>query len=529
MVERAGRPGLPLAVLRAAAWGSVGLLLVNPSCRREGADRVTVLLDGSLSMTDATGDARWREAVDSARAAAGREGRIVLFGGEPRGYGEDSLPDEPATHLLPALREAAARGGRIVIVTDGVVDDISSIPADLLRAARVLLLPRPERTDVGVASLAIPATLRAGDTAIATVDVATLATGPADTVLLELMEQGRRLAAVRVSLAGGGTVRREVPFVPGAPRGPSEVRRYEARVSGLAQDAEPRDDARQSAAAVSQASAITMLSDAPDWDFRWLTQTLTATAGVPVRAFVRLGATGWHDARTMRVVNEAVVRAEATGSALVVAHGTREGVQAASRLARRAVWQWISVPVRGDPPSAGDWYVVAPEFASPVGGALAGTPAESLPPLDMVLELNSDSIAWTGLVAQLDRRGRSRPVVEGGTAGRRRVVLGVGGLWRWASRGGVAAEAYRALVASLTDWLIEDRSGAAPGLIALRDSLARSTVEYLPRPPVLPSQPGLARASIGEPEPLRFSPWLYLAAVAALVVEWVARRRRGMR
>ena len=529
-IERAGRAAVPLAVLRALAWGSVGLLLVNPSCRRSTEGRVTVLLDGSLSMSDATGVDRWLAAVDSARAAAGRSGTIIVFGAEPRLYSATTQPDAPTTLLLPALREAASRGAGTVIVTDGALDDAAGIPEDLLRSARVVLVPRPDVPDAGVAALLIPATLRAGDTAIATVDIAAAGTSAADTVLVELLEQGRRLATARVALGAGGTVRRDVPFVPSPAGGAGQVRRYEARVSGLARDGEPRDDARQTAAAVSQASAIALLSDAPDWDFRWLAQTLAATSGVPVRAFVRLGPTGWHDARTMRVVPDAAVRAEAGSAALVVAHGTREGVLAASRLGRRALWQWISVPARGDAPSSGDWYVVAPEFASPVGGALAGTPAESLPPLDMVLDLNSDSVTWTGLVAQLDRRGRSRPVIEGGTGGgRRRVILGIGGLWRWASRGGVAAEAYRATVASLTDWLIEDRAGAAPGLVALRDSLARTTAEFLPRPPALGAQDGIVRAGVGEPEPLRFTPWLYLAALIALVVEWVARRRRGMR
>jgi hypothetical protein len=232
----------------------------------------------------------------------------------------------------------------------------------------------------------------------------------------------------------------------------------------------------------------------------------------------------------MRAVNDAVVRAEAAGAALLVTHGTREGVQATARLAHRAVWQWISVPGRGDPPSSGDWYVVTPEFASPVGGALSAAAAESLPPLDMVLDLQPDSVSWTGFVAQLDRRGRSRPVVEGADhGGRRTVFLGVSGLWRWASRGGVAAEGYRSVVASLTDWLIEDRTGSTPRLVALRDSLARATAEFLPRPPTLASQAGVSQATVSEPEPLRFSPWLYLVALAALVVEWVARRRRGMR
>lgn len=530
VLERAGRPGLPLALLRTVAWGAVGVLLVNPSCRGAIAERTDVLLDGSLSMTDATGTARWGAALDSARAAAGRSGRIYLFGAEPRLYGDSSRPDLPTSRLLPSLREATARGGRVVVVTDGLVDDAAAIPDDLKRAARIVLVPRPDRPDAGVEALTIPAALRSGDTAIASIDVAAAGAAPGDTATLELLEQGRRVASARVPLGQGGSVRRDLPFVPAVVTHGSEIRRYEARLTGFAKDGEPRDDSRQSAAAVSQASAIALLSDAPDWDFRWLVQTLTATSGVPVRAWVKLGQAGWRDARTMRPVNEAVVRAEASNAALLVVHGTAEGVQGLGGIARRALWKWIAVPRATDGPSSGDWYVAPPEFASPVGGALAGVPTESLPPLDMVIDLHPDSVAWTGLVAQLDRRGRSRPVVQGVMAGgRRTVLLGVGGLWRWASRGGVSGEGYRAVITSLTDWLVEDRSGAPASLAALRDSLARSTAEFLPRAPSLTAQPGLAVAAAGEPEPIRFSPWLYAAALFALVAEWVARRRRGMR
>ncbi len=157
-------------------------------------------------------------------------------------------------------------------------------------------------------------------------------------------------------------------------------------------------------------------------------------------------------------------------------------------------------------------------------------PAESLPPLEMVLDLKGDSVAWTGLIAQLDRRGRSRAVVQGSDAGgRRTVAIGASGLWRWASHAGVAGEGYRALMASLTDWLLEERSGAPASLVRLRDSLATGTSEFLPREQTLHAQPGQASATFSEPEPVRFSTWLYVVALAALVIEWVARRRRGLR
>lgn len=505
------------------------MLLVNPACHRVGAARTDVLLDASLSMTDPGGDARWRAAIDSAQAAAGRSGRITAFGATPLPFAPAMHADAPVSLLLPALRDAAARGGRIVVVTDGMVDDAASLPDALLRGARIVVIPRADRPDAGIASLSIPAALRAGDTARARVNVIAAGTTAGDSVTLELLEQGRVAARTRIALGAGGSFERELSFVP-APAGTSaETRRFEARLSGLAKDAEPRDDVRRTASAVSQASAITLLSDAPDWDFRWLARTLTAGSGVPVHAYIRLGAAGWRDARTMRATPEATVRAEASAAALLVAHGTTDGVDAFSRLGRRAAWQWVTVPRQADASANGDWYVAAPEFASPVGGALSGVPPESLPPLDMVVEQRGDSVAWTGLVAQLDRRGRSRAVVQGAMQGNRRVVsLAVSGLWRWASHGGVAEEGYRALTASLTDWLLEERPGA-PSLTALRDSLAQGAGEFLPRRPSLASKEGTAAASIITPDPIRFSPWLYVIALLALVGEWVLRRRKGLR
>jgi hypothetical protein len=528
LLERTGRAGVPLAVLRAASWSAVAILLVDPSCHRRGESGAVVLLDGSASMTDPGSDERWRAGVDSAHAAAGSAGRILLFGGEPRVFAPSMQPDAPESRLAPSLREAAARGGPLVIVTDGLIDDPEALPSDVLHRARIVVLPRAERPDAGVAVLDIPVALRAGDTASAAVDLAVQGAAPGDSATLELFEAGRLVARTRLALRSGGSIRRNLTFVPGATRAMSEVRRYEARLSGFTRDGEPRDDRLGSAATVSKASAIVLISDSPDWDFRWLARTLAAQSGVPVHAFVRLGGAGWRESRTMRPVSDQTVRAEASNAALVVAHGTEAGVAANRRLAHRAVLEWITSQPADAP--AADWYVTSPEFASPVGGALAGVPAESLPPLEAVLDVHPDSVSWTGFVAQVDRRGRSRPVVVGALGGRRRVaVIGASGLWRWASRGGLAEQAYRAVVASLTDWLLEEHTGAPADLARLRDSLARSTAEFLPRRAALAAQPGLGATEAGEPVPVRFSPWLYVAAIVALIVEWIGRRRRGMR
>lgn len=529
-VERAGAAGIPLAAFRAVAWGSVALLLLNPGCHRTGAaEPAIVLLDRSLSMTDPgdppAGGARWHAALDSARASAGRARRIVVFGAEPAALREGVRPDAPATRLLPAWKEAAALGGPVTVVTDGEVDDAYLLPD--LAGAQVVVLPRPRRPDVGVAGFDLPLAVRGGDTVTATVSLVASGTAPRDTVTLELLEGARVVARDRVGVGAGGTMRRALKFVPAPPAGDQEVRRYEARVRGWKADAEPRDDARVADVEVARASTIALFSDSPDWDFRTLAATLTATSGVPVSAFVHVANGPWRDAASLATVTGRAVEAAARGAALVVVHGTPEGAAAILALARRSVWRWTTG--RGAAIS-GDWYVVPSDAPSPLGAALAGLSAESLPPLEAVSPPAADSSAWTGLVAELARRGRPRPVILGSEAGGRRTVRMVGsGLWRWASKGGVAREGYRSLIAAVTDWLLAEQERAGPALAARRDSLNRGLDELLPRPRTLSGQPGSRTALTGATAPVRLSPWLYAAALGALMIEWIARRRRGMR
>src|SRR5207248_2048253 len=106
----------------------------------------------------------------------------------------------------------------------------------------------------------------------------------------------------------------------------------------------------------------------------------------------------------------------------------------------------------------GDWYVRAPE-PSPLAGALAGVAWDSLPPAaavsDLALPPTGDSAAVVVLTARLARRGAARPVIVlSQPGGARRAAVAASGLFRWAFRGGASAEAYRAVVAALADWLL---------------------------------------------------------------------------
>ncbi|MGZ8458249.1 MAG: hypothetical protein ACXWZ4_16710, partial [Gemmatirosa sp.] len=72
---------------------------------------------------------------------------------------------------------------------------------------------------------------------------------------------------------------------------------------------------------------------------------------------------------------------------------------------------------------------------------------------------------WVGLEARLGRQGATRPAVTGIEGPRRVAVIGVGGLWRWQFRGGVATAAFSALWGGILDWLAAgrgDRRAAVP-------------------------------------------------------------------
>ena len=139
-----------LVLLRATGVLALVLLLWNPVTSRAVApdDQPIVLLDASLSMTS-----RWRAALDTARALATGGGGLVWRFGDRVAAFDTAPPAAGASHLAPALEAAAARGGQVIVVTDGALDDLSAIPADLLRRPSVVLLARAPFFDAFVASV----------------------------------------------------------------------------------------------------------------------------------------------------------------------------------------------------------------------------------------------------------------------------------------------------------------------------------------------------------------------------------------
>jgi hypothetical protein len=580
------RLSVGLAVLRTVGIGAVVLLLINPTRSRPLPTTAPplVLLDASLSMAGPAGP--WRAALDSARRLAAG-GPIWRFGGGVTAF-DTTAPAEGETRLAPGLAAAAARGGPVVVITDGAVADAADLPLDLRRRPRVVVLPRSQGFDAYVAAVDGPRRVVRGDTVRLRVAYGTAGnreggrgTKGAITVAVDM----RRLLSRPVVLPDSGVMVADLTLPSSLlPRSGYQV--LEVRLNGVA-DSEPRDDARLFVIEVSPQPTAVVLAAPPDWESRFFARTLEDVSRVPVRLYARTEPARWRDGATLvPVATDAVARAVA-GARLVALIGDPAAFASFRRRSGVVVWPLTTA-------RPGDWYVDPPP-ASPLAGSLAGVPWDSLPPAAGLTELPVDSAATVLLTARLGRRGSPRPLVlVQDSAGNRSVVVAGTGLWRWGFRGGTPAEAYRTFVAAVSDWLLAeegatsrerfasvtpeapngvaldwrwlgrdtpgtpvlvlesatgvrtdtlrfDASGHAelhltPGAYRWRapDGPERGVVaveqysdEWRPAPVTLgpqPGEPGDGRRDVAA----RDQWWLYALALAAFVTEWAWRRRQGL-
>lgn len=463
--ERLGATGLGLAALRTVGLGALALLLLNPVRGRRMSDASpTVLLDASLSMDAAGG--RWREALDTARARAGDRGAIVRFGSRVTGF--DTLPPmDGRSELAEALRVARGRGGPVVVVTDGELEDVGAIDPTLVEGVQVVVLPRGDVPDAALVEAVVDARVGRRDSVAVRVGILTSAPLTADSGRLEVLVDGRRLLVRPVVLPPPpGLAQRRVVLPPGVLPVGSHVLQVALTVPG---DGEPRNDRRWRPLTVSPEPGIVVLAAPVDWEARFFLRELGDVAQVPVRGYALVQEGRWLEMSALGPAPGDAVRRAAGAAALVVVFGA--GLPGAEF--GRAVWQWRSPAGTADL-LAGDWYPAAAVPASPLAGRLAGIRWDSLPPLTGMAPTFQGAAEWVALAARQGRRGPERPVVVGrDSAGTRRLVVLGDGLWRWAFRGGAPREAYRALVAAGTDWLL--------GAEGLRRAAPLTASEVVPR------------------------------------------------
>lgn len=417
-------PRLALAA-RFMAILALLLLLLDPGVRAVLRGREPlVLLDNSVSMHGTGGRA------DSATALAASLGDVITFG--------EAAPGEPGgpTTLGEALAAAVGAGRPIVVISDGEVADVASVPADLLAQAGIRLLPRPTGPDAAITDARLPERIAAGDTLV--VDIAIRVTPDwQDSVRVEVRDGDRLLLA-------GTTVPREgralLSLAGAVPAEPAGERWLEIAIAG-GPDREPLNDVRVRRLIVTPSPGIVVIAQRPDWDARFLYSTLAAVTAAPVRGYIQLTAGSWRRMDNLRSVPTAEVAAAARQADLVAVRGDTTPWRASG--GSRLLWPAAATP--------GDWYL-APAGPSPLAGAFAGLDADSLPPLPAVSPVPSGE--WIALEARQARRGTPVPVVAGHRTGGRTVVIGVEGLHRWAFRGGDADQAWRTMIGEATGWLL---------------------------------------------------------------------------
>jgi hypothetical protein len=365
-------------------------------------------------------------------------------------------PDDDATRAAEPAARARASGRPLVLITDGEVDDPASLGA-LPPASRTELIARAPRVDLGVADLEAPASAVSGDTieVRATVAAGALAVGGASVTLRDgaghvlatraldtLPANGERVIVLRVSApaTAGSTLLTAVVSASG--------------------DAEPRNDSAIVALDVARAAGAVFVSSAPDEEMRFLVPVLRGALSLPARGYYRVAPGAWRREGTLEAVSEGEVRASLKSAPVALIHGDT----AIFGPPRTAASGALLLLPEGSA-AEGEWFATSAP-ASPVAGALAGTVWDSLPPV--AVPENAPPGEWSALMVARARRYNMRAAIGGSDRGRRVVVSGASGFWRWRFRGGASAAAYDALWGGIIDWLAAERRDARAAVPAGR-------------------------------------------------------------
>ncbi|HLB09805.1 MAG TPA: hypothetical protein VK617_09730, partial [Gemmatimonadaceae bacterium] len=302
-----------LAALRALAWLlTLALLLDAPAGPRRAVPPIAAL-DVSASWLRGGDSALWRRAVSAARSASSD---VLLWGDSARPGAASAMPRDAATRALPLAERALAVGRPLVLITDGELDDPSTL-ASLPAGSRVEVLPHAPAVDAAVVALDAPRAVVAGDTMEVRVTV-----------------RAGELAVSRatLSLVAGSDVIAKMPIdslAPGRERTLTMRGRIDGAVRSVplatvvtaAGDVERRNDTLATAVQVAPAAGAVLASTSPDFDARFLIPVLRGSVSLPTRAYYRVAPGTWRQDGTLAAVSEQTVRAALAEAPLAILHG----------------------------------------------------------------------------------------------------------------------------------------------------------------------------------------------------------------
>ncbi len=442
---------IPLIALRAIALAGTAALFLDAPAGRARLPPAIVALDVSQSWLRGRDSSGWRRAMSRVRSLA--PDSLLLFGDSARVGGPVPRPDDAASRAQPLAERALGSGRPVIVLTDGEIDDPASLRA-LPAGSRVELFRDSARLDAALVSLDAPAAAVAGDT----IDLrVTLRNGPIATSAGTLSIRIGDAPALSVPLdALEPRAERTLPVrLPLPVAASSSLLALAIMVPG---DVEPRNDSLGVSLEIARAAGAVLVSTSPDLDARFLVPVLRGAVALPTRAYYRVAPGSWRQEGTLAPVAESDVRRALRDAPLAILHGDT-AFFGSPRTVTTGALALLSPPRD----TAEEWYPVGAPV-SPIAPALSGVGWDSLPPLD-VGPLSSAG-EWIGLDVARARRFDRRGVIVGRAAGRRSVVVGASGFWRWRFRGGASADAYAALWGSIFDWLAAERPDTRAALPA---------------------------------------------------------------
>jgi len=567
------------AALRLISITGLVALILNAALGAARPAPAIVALDVSASWLRNGDSTRFREALERARDEASDE--LLLFGDSLRVDGGSVAATDDASRVRPAVERAMAEGRPLRVFTDGELEDAEALQT-LVGGSGIVVLRADEAADIAVSELRVVRATVGGDTL--DVDVALTGSqrgGPGSR--LTIMLGGQVVATVPVDSVGpfGERIvraRMPVPNVTGAIVVSAAV--------AAPGDRTPANDSLAVAVDVMPGAGAVIISTAPDYDVRELAAVLRGTVLLPTRGFYQVAPGRWREEGSLGETTDQEVQRAAREAPLLVLHGDTTIFGDPRTFARG------SLLLVAPPTSSGEEWYASGAPTSPMATALSGSPWDSLPPLEVgtVTTPGNFEILETRRSRRLEKRvaaiGWERPkrtvVVPASGFWRWRFRGGAPAAAHSAFWGSVidwlAAERADNRAASPADgavregqpirWrrglptdtivpvalvrrgttqqdsltvrftggsLFAETPARAAGVYDITTRGGTSVLVVNPSAEVLPRRPSVVEGDIGTGEALTDAPrlrgigWIFAIVILSLCIEWIIRRRLGLR